>query len=75
VHADLAGLDLSGGGPLFETTGRNTAAAIASATLRTLSEFGDNLMPIAPYDHEIATGHRRQSSPRTRRARSRHGRS
>ena len=37
VHADLAGLDLAGGGPLFEPTGRNTAAAVALATLRTLS--------------------------------------
>ncbi|UDL91591.1 AGE family epimerase/isomerase [Mesorhizobium sp. PAMC28654] len=55
VHADLAGLDLSGGGPLFEPTGRNTAAAVALATLRTLSEFGDNLVLVVPSDHEIAT--------------------
>ena len=55
VHADLAGLDLSGGGPLFEPTGRNTAAAVALATLRTLSEFGDSLMLVVPSDHEIAT--------------------
>ncbi|RWE41917.1 MAG: mannose-1-phosphate guanylyltransferase [Mesorhizobium sp.] len=55
VHADLAGLDLAGGGPLFEPTGRNTAAAVALATLRTLSEFGDSLVLVVPSDHEIAT--------------------
>ncbi len=55
VHADLAGLDLSGGGPLFEPAGRNTAAAVALAALRTLSEFGDSLVLVVPSDHEIAT--------------------
>ncbi|QPC94066.1 AGE family epimerase/isomerase [Mesorhizobium sp. INR15] len=55
VHADLAGIDLSGGGPLFEPTGRNTAAAVALATLRTLSEFGDSLVLVVPSDHEIST--------------------
>ncbi|PWJ92783.1 mannose-1-phosphate guanylyltransferase (GDP) /mannose-6-phosphate isomerase type 2 [Mesorhizobium loti] len=55
VHADLAGLDLAGGGPLFEPTGRNTAAAVALATLRTLSEFGDSLVLVVPSDHEIST--------------------
>lgn len=55
VHADLAGFDLSGGGPLFEPTGRNTAAAVALAALRTLSEFGDSLVLVVPSDHEIAT--------------------
>lgn len=56
VHADLAGLDLAGGGPLFEPTGRNTAAAVALAALRTLSEFGDDsLVLVVPSDHEIAT--------------------
>jgi mannose-1-phosphate guanylyltransferase/mannose-6-phosphate isomerase len=55
VHADLAGHDLSGGGPLFEPTGRNTAAAVALAVLRTLSEFGDSLVLVVPSDHEIAT--------------------
>lgn len=55
VHADLAGLDLSGGGPLFEPTGRNTAAAVALATLRTLSDHGDSLVLVVPSDHEIAT--------------------
>ncbi|TIW32298.1 MAG: mannose-1-phosphate guanylyltransferase, partial [Mesorhizobium sp.] len=55
VHADLAGLDLSGGGPLFEPTGRNTAAAVALATLRTLSEYGDSLVLVVPSDHEITT--------------------
>jgi mannose-1-phosphate guanylyltransferase/mannose-6-phosphate isomerase len=55
VHADLAGLDLAGGGPLFEPTGRNTAAAVALATLRTLSEFGDSVVLVVPSDHEIST--------------------
>ncbi|WP_421913859.1 mannose-1-phosphate guanylyltransferase/mannose-6-phosphate isomerase [Mesorhizobium sp.] len=55
VHADLAGLDLAGGGPLFEPTGRNTAAAVALATLRTLSQYGDSLVLVVPSDHEIAT--------------------
>ncbi len=55
VHADLAGLDLAGGGPLFEPTGRNTAAAVALATLRTLSEFGDSMVLVVPSDHEIST--------------------
>lgn len=55
VHADLAGLELSGGGPLFEPTGRNTAAAVALATLRTLSDHGDSLVLVVPSDHEIAT--------------------
>lgn len=55
VRADLAGLDLAGGGPLFEPTGRNTAAAVALAALRTLSEFGDSLVLVVPSDHEIST--------------------
>ncbi len=55
VHADLAGIDLAGGGALFEPTGRNTAAAVALATLRTLAEFGDSLVLVVPSDHEIST--------------------
>ena len=55
VHADLAGLDLAGGGPLFEPTGRNTAAAVALASLLTLSEYGDELVLVVPSDHEIST--------------------
>ncbi|RUW99187.1 mannose-1-phosphate guanylyltransferase, partial [Mesorhizobium sp. M2A.F.Ca.ET.037.01.1.1] len=55
VHADLAGVDLKGGGPLFEPTGRNTAAAVALASLRTLSEYGDELVLVVPSDHEIST--------------------
>ncbi|TPO12394.1 AGE family epimerase/isomerase [Mesorhizobium sp. B1-1-5] len=55
VHADLAGIDLAGGGPLFEPTGRNTAAAVALASLRTLSEYGDELVLVVPSDHEIST--------------------
>lgn len=55
VHADLAGLDLAGGRPIFEPMGRNTAAAVAIATLETLSSFGDQLVLVAPSDHAIST--------------------
>ncbi len=55
VQADLAGLDLAGGSALFEPSGRNTAAAVALATLRTLAEFGDSLVLVVPSDHEIST--------------------
>ena len=40
---------------LLEPMGRNTAAAVALATLRTLSEFGDSLVLVVPSDHEIST--------------------
>ncbi len=36
VHADLAAVDIAGGGAIFEPVGRNTAAAVAVATLQTL---------------------------------------
>jgi len=55
VGSDLAGIDLGGGGALFEPVGRNTAAAVALATLRTLAEFDDALMLVVPSDHEIST--------------------
>lgn len=55
INADLAGLDLAGGGALYEPLGRNTAAAVALATLRTLSQFGDSLVLVVPSDHEIST--------------------
>ena len=55
IRADLAGMDLAGGGALFEPAGRNTAAAVALATLRTLSQFGDSLVLVVPSDHEIST--------------------
>lgn len=55
IRTDLAGVDLAGGGALFEPTGRNTAAAVALATLRTLSQFGDSLVLVVPSDHEIST--------------------
>ena len=55
IRADLAGIDLRGGGALFEPAGRNTAAAVALATLRTLAGFGDSLMLVVPSDHEIST--------------------
>lgn len=55
INADLAGLDLAGGGALYEPLGRNTAAAVALATLRTLGQFGDSLVLVVPSDHEIST--------------------
>lgn len=55
VRADLAAIDLAGGGAIFEPVGRNTAAAVAIATLQTLSAFGDDLVLVVPSDHEIST--------------------
>ncbi len=55
VGTDLAAIDLSGGGALFEPLGRNTAAAVALATLHTLDRFGDSLVLVVPSDHEIST--------------------
>ncbi|HTV71979.1 MAG TPA: mannose-1-phosphate guanylyltransferase/mannose-6-phosphate isomerase [Rhizobiaceae bacterium] len=55
VRNDLAPIDLAGGGAIFEPVGRNTAAAVALATLHTLKTFGDTLMLVVPSDHEIST--------------------
>jgi mannose-1-phosphate guanylyltransferase/mannose-6-phosphate isomerase len=55
VHLDLAGFDLKGGRGIYEPMGRNTAAAVAVATLATLEEFGDALVMVVPSDHEIST--------------------
>ena len=55
VRDDLAGLDLAGGGAIFEPVGRNTAAAVAIATLETLHRHGDALVLVVPSDHEITT--------------------
>lgn len=55
IHGDLGGVDWAGGGVLFEPAGRNTAAAVALATLRTLAQFGDSLVLVVPSDHEITT--------------------
>lgn len=55
VHGDINGIELAGGGVLFEPVGRNTAAAVALATLRTLADFGDSLVLVVPSDHEIST--------------------
>ena len=41
VHADLGEIDVAGGGAIFEPVGRNTAAAVAIATLQTLAAHGD----------------------------------
>lgn len=55
VNSDIAAIDLAGGGPIFEPNGRNTAAAVAIATLRTLSSYGDGIVLVVPSDHEIST--------------------
>jgi mannose-1-phosphate guanylyltransferase/mannose-6-phosphate isomerase len=55
VHADLAAIDVAGGGAIFEPVGRNTAAAVAAATLQTLAAHGDAVMLVVPSDHEIST--------------------
>src|SRR5690606_37035372 len=54
VHGDLGEIDVRGGGAIFEPVGRNTAAAVAIATLRTLAEHGDAVMLVVPSDHEIS---------------------
>lgn len=48
-------IDTRRGGTIFEPMGRNTAAAVAIATLETLSRFGDELVLVVPSDHEIST--------------------
>ena len=55
VREEAARFDLAGGGAIFEPTGRNTAAAVAVATLHTLARFGDELVLVVPSDHEITT--------------------
>src|SRR4051812_40239682 len=55
VHTDLAAIELSGGGAIFEPIGRNTAAAVAVAALHTLGRYGDGLVLVVPSDHEIST--------------------
>ena len=48
-------IDLAGGGAIFEPVGRNTAAAVAIATLQTLRRYGDGIVLVVPSDHEIST--------------------
>lgn len=56
VISDIAPLGLNGGRPIFEPVGRNTAAAVAIATLQTISEHGaDTLVLVVPSDHQIST--------------------
>jgi mannose-1-phosphate guanylyltransferase/mannose-6-phosphate isomerase len=55
IRNDLAMIDVAGGGAIFEPVGRNTAAAVAVATLHTLDVFGDALVLVMPSDHEIST--------------------
>ncbi|MCA1490357.1 AGE family epimerase/isomerase [Ensifer sp. NBAIM29] len=55
VRADMAGIDLAGGRAIFEPVGRNTAAAVAVATIDTIATYGDGLILVVPSDHEIAT--------------------
>jgi mannose-1-phosphate guanylyltransferase/mannose-6-phosphate isomerase len=56
VISDISPLGLDGGRPIFEPVGRNTAAAVAIATLQTIFEHGDDaLVLVVPSDHEIST--------------------
>ncbi|TPI40489.1 mannose-1-phosphate guanylyltransferase [Mesorhizobium sp. B3-1-9] len=56
VISDIGPLGLDGGRPIFEPVGRNTAAAVAIATLQTIFEHGgDALVLVVPSDHEIST--------------------
>ncbi|UCI10469.1 mannose-1-phosphate guanylyltransferase/mannose-6-phosphate isomerase [Mesorhizobium sp. B1-1-8] len=56
IISDISPLGLNGGRPIFEPVGRNTAAAVAVATLESIAEHGDGaLMLVVPSDHEIAT--------------------
>lgn len=55
VQSDLAGIDLRGGSAIFEPMGRNTAAAVAVAALKTLEAYGDELVLVVPSDHVIST--------------------
>ncbi|MEP9370968.1 mannose-1-phosphate guanylyltransferase/mannose-6-phosphate isomerase [Mesorhizobium sp. KR1-2] len=55
VQDDVAAIDLAGGLALFEPVGRNTAAAVAIATLQTLSAYGDGIVLVVPSDHQIST--------------------
>ncbi|MGN6534760.1 MAG: mannose-1-phosphate guanylyltransferase/mannose-6-phosphate isomerase, partial [Mesorhizobium sp.] len=56
VVSDIVPLGLNGGRPIFEPVGRNTAAAVAVATLQAIREHGsDALVLVVPSDHEIST--------------------
>jgi len=56
VISDISPLGLNGGKPIFEPLGRNTAAAVAIATLQTISEYGNEaLVLVVPSDHEISS--------------------
>ncbi len=55
VGAELAGIDLGGGTPIFEPLGRNTAAAVAVAALHVLKGGNDGLALVVPSDHVIET--------------------
>ncbi len=54
ARGDLTAIDLAGGGAIFEPTGRNTAAAVAIATLQTIKAYGDEIVLVVPSDHEIS---------------------
>jgi mannose-1-phosphate guanylyltransferase/mannose-6-phosphate isomerase len=56
VVSDIGPLGLNGGKPIFEPVGRNTAAAVAIASLQTIFEHGgEALVLVVPSDHEIST--------------------
>lgn len=56
VVADIVPVGLNGGKAIFEPVARNTAAAVAIATLQAISDHGsDTLVLVVPSDHEIST--------------------
>lgn len=55
VRTDIAAAGVDLAAAIFEPSGRNTAAAVALATLVTLDRFGDELVLVVPSDHEIST--------------------
>lgn len=55
IASDTASIDLGGGVAILEPVGRNTAAAVAIATIHTLETKGDELVLVVPSDHEIRT--------------------
>lgn len=55
IRVGLAGIDLSGGRVLFEPIARNTAAAVAIATLETIETSEDGIVLVVPSDHAIST--------------------
>jgi mannose-1-phosphate guanylyltransferase/mannose-6-phosphate isomerase len=53
IAQDLAAFDLAGGRLILEPSARNTASAVAIATLDTMTRYGDEFVLVVPSDHEI----------------------